>query len=42
MGADIPVGFREKMQIIVLTCRRRLFARLGAPILQIVECAETA
>lgn len=39
---DILMCAGEKVQIIVLTCRRRLFARLGAPILQIRECAEAA
>jgi DNA repair exonuclease SbcCD ATPase subunit len=32
---DILMRAGEKVQIIVLTCRRRLFARLGAPTLQI-------
>ncbi|MGH7114777.1 MAG: hypothetical protein ACREE9_09810 [Stellaceae bacterium] len=39
---DILVRAGERVQIIVLTCRRRLFARLGAPILQIKECADAA
>ena len=37
---DILTRAGEKVQIIVLTCRQRLFARLGAPTLQIVECDE--
>ncbi len=37
---DILMRAGEKTQIIVLTCRRRLFARLGAPILQISVRAE--
>jgi uncharacterized protein YhaN len=32
---DIMTRAAERMQIIVLTCRKRLFARLGAPILRI-------
>ena len=36
---DILTRAGEKVQIIVLTCRRRLFARLGGPSLQIIECS---
>jgi uncharacterized protein YhaN len=36
---DILTRAGEKVQIIVLTCRRRLFARLGGPSLQILECS---
>jgi DNA repair exonuclease SbcCD ATPase subunit len=35
---DILTRAAEKTQIIVLTCRRHLFTRLGAPSLQIAEC----
>ena len=38
---DVLTGAAEKTQIIVLTCRRRLFSRLGAPTLSIVEHMET-
>ena len=34
---DILMRAGEKIQIIVLTCRKRLFTRLGAPMLQIEE-----
>jgi uncharacterized protein YhaN len=34
---DILSRAGERLQIIVLTCRQRLFARLGAETLQIVE-----
>jgi hypothetical protein len=37
---DILMRAGEKVQIIVLTCRRRVFARLGAPTLQILEHSE--
>lgn len=37
---DILMRASEKVQIIVLTCRRRLFARLGAPALHIARCTE--
>ena len=39
---DILMRAGEQVQILILTCRRRLFARLGAPTLQLVECAEAA
>ncbi len=39
---DILMRAAEKVQIIVLTCRQRVFARLGAPILHISACAEAA
>jgi uncharacterized protein YhaN len=38
---DVLTRAAEKTQIIVLTCRRRLFSRLGAPTLSIVEHLET-
>ncbi len=37
---DILMRAAEKVQIVVLTCRRRLFARLGAPTLQILQREE--
>ncbi len=39
---DILMRAGEKVQILILTCRRRLFTRLGAPTLQLVECREAA
>jgi chromosome segregation ATPase len=39
---DILMRAGEKVQILILTCRRRLFTRLGAPSLHIVECSEAA
>jgi uncharacterized protein YhaN len=37
---DILMCAGEKVQIVVLTCRRRLFTRLGASMLQIEEVTD--
>lgn len=39
---DILMRAGEKVQIIVLTCRQRLFTRLGALPLQLLECTHSA